>query len=83
MACREEIIINHYHVIIVQMTITFDSTAFEMSFFWPMHVNPTQQSNIALVSLFLSSRSVQDDETHPVMPPGSFPFTKNVRATNK
>ena len=41
-----------------------------------MQVNPTQQSNIALVSLFLSSWSVQDDETHPSMPPGSFPFTK-------
>ena len=44
--------------------------------FWPMQVNPTQQSNIALVALFLSSWSVQDDVAHPAMPPGSFPFTK-------
>ena len=46
-------IINHHHAIIVQMTITFDSTAFEMSFFRPMRVNSTKQSNIALVSLLL------------------------------
>ena len=41
-----------------------------------MQVNPTQQSNIALVALFLSFWSVQDDGTHQAMPPGSFPFTK-------
>ena len=79
MACPDEIIFDHYHVAIAKMTITFDMTAFELTFLLPMQVKPTQQSNIVLVALFLFFFSVQDDETHQAMPPGSFPLTKNCK----
>ena len=35
------------------MTITLGTTAFELTFVLPTQVNPIQQSNIALVALFL------------------------------
>ena len=70
---------HHCHDVIVKMTTTFDSNAFDRSLLRPMLVNTTQQSNIALVSLFLFTQSSLDNENNQAMAPGSVPFTKKCK----
>ena len=50
MAASNQLILEHELVVIVEMTMTLVTTAFELTFHLPMQVITIQQSNISLVA---------------------------------
>ena len=73
---------HHCHVVIAEMTTTFDSNAFDRSLLMPMLVNTTQQSNIALVSLFLFTQSSLDNEKNQPWHQDQFHLRRSAKVIN-